>query len=451
MLHILELIQHNLSIYFIVPVIFLSGLYFSVNLKFIQFRKIWSAVRYTLQANDNKANFSSFGALSAVLGGNLGTGNIAGIAVALTTGGPGALLWMIIMVLFGMVIKFCCCFLGVKYREKNQQNNWIGGPMYYLSKGLNAKYLDKIFCILLIMAAITTGNFIQIHSIALPLHQAEISPLFVALLMACLVGIVMIGGIKRFSNIVTKIVPFMALFYMSSCLGILLLYKNLLIPSLQLIWQEAFNIKSLSGAGVGFSLSQAVRVGFDRGIMATDTGIGIAPILHAQVSQDNLIEDTIAMQQGLISMLAPLIVLLVCILTGLVLLVTNAWQMPLTSTSMCLAAFKIGFANSGWAALVVNVTLCLFAFTTILTWGYCAEGAIQYLCKNLNNNYYIILLFRYLFVMIVPLGVFFEVRVLWHLSDLFLDGMLLINMYAICRLFKYIKLINNKKLVVQYA
>ena len=439
MLAILEVIKHNLSIYFIVPILFLSGLYFSVTLKFIQFRKIFTAIKYTIKTSNNREqSFSSFGALAAVLGGNLGTGNIAGIAVALTTGGPGSLLWMAIMVMFGMIIKFCCCFLGIKYREKDVHNKWVGGPMYYLAKGLNSKYLSKMFCILVICSAITTGNFIQVHSITLPLHQAEISPLLVALTMAVFVALVMIGGIKRFSSIVTKIVPFMALFYMFACLSILWTHKHLLLPSLNLVWVNAFDIKALSGAGLGFTLSEAIRVGFDRGIMATDTGIGIAPILHAQVSQEESRDlDCIATQQGLISMLAPIIVLLVCMLTGMVLLVTNAWQMPLESTSMCLAAFKVGLYNGNWAAFIVNVTLCLFAFTTILTWGYCAEGAVQYLCKDLKNHRYISL-FRYLVVAVIPLGVFFEVRVLWNLADLCLDFMVLINMYAICRLFKHI-------------
>jgi AGCS family alanine or glycine:cation symporter len=437
-LELLALIKHNLAIYCIVPVVFLSGLYFSFTLKFIQFRKIITAIKHTVNPSDNKGQgFSSFGALAAVLGGNLGTGNIAGIAVALTTGGPGSLFWMTIMVVFGMVIKFCCCFLGVRYREQDSKNNWVGGPMYYLAKGLNSKYLSKIFCILTICAAVTTGNFIQIHSITLPLNQARVSPLIVALVVAVFVAIVMIGGVKRFSRMVISVVPFMALFYMFACISILFAHKDLLLPSLKLIWSSAFDIKALGGAGLGFTLQTAIRVGFDRGIMATDTGIGIAPILHSQVSQDKLHYRDIAMQQGLISMLAPIVVLLVCMLTGLVLLVTNVWQMPLESTSMCLAAFKIGLSNGDWAAFVVNVTLCLFAFTTILTWAYCAESAVQYLCKDLKNHKYV-LLFRYLFVAIIPLGVFFEVRVLWNLADLFLNFMLLINMYAICRLFKYI-------------
>ena len=453
-LDVLVFIKHNLAIYCIVPIVFLSGLYFSIILKFIQFRKIFTAIKYTVGTNNNKGKgFSSFGALAAVLGGNLGTGNIAGIAVALTTGGPGALFWMTIMVVFGMVIKFCCCFLGIKYREKDGQNNWVGGPMYYVTKGLNSKYLGKIFCILTICAAVTTGNFIQVHSITLPLHQAQVSPILVALLVAVLVAAVMIGGVKRFSQMVISVVPFMALFYITSCLSILFLHKNLLIPSFKLIWFSAFDIKSFSGAGLGFTLSEIIRVGFDRGIMATDTGIGIAPILHSQVvSKDKLDYRIIAMQQGLISMLAPIIVLLVCMLTGLVLLVTNVWQMPLESTSMCLAAFKFGLQNGNLAALIVNVTLCLFAFTTILTWGYCAESAVQYLCKDLKNqqhNHKYVLLFRYLFVIIIPLGVFFEVRVLWNLADVCLNFMLLINMYAICRLFKYIlidlNVINGKE------
>lgn len=435
----LEIIKHSLSVYLVIPVIFLSGLYFSINLKFIQFRKIFDAIKYTIKTTNNQQKFSSFGALSAVLGGNLGTGNIAGIAVALTTGGPGSLFWMMIMVVFGAVIKFCCCFLGIKYRERDKQNNWVGGPMFYLSKGLNCKYLNKFFCILVVCSAVTTGNFIQVHSITFPLNQAHVSPLLIALLMAFFVAIVMMGGLKRFSHLVTTIVPFMALFYIISCVKILFDYSELLIINLNLILQSAFNYKSISGASLGFMLSEVVRVGFDRGVMATDTGIGIAPILHSKVSQNNTKDyKIVAMQQGLISMLAPIVVLVVCLLTGLVLLVTGAWKLPLESTSMCLVAFKIGLNSDNLAIVIVNITLCLFAFTTILTWGYCAESAIQYLCGNLKNNNKYIYLFKCLFIMFIPCGILFEVRFLWNLADIFLNCMLLINMYGVCRLFKEI-------------
>ncbi len=431
----LEILKHNLSVYLVIPVIFLSGLYFSIVLKFIQFRKIFDAIKYTITTSHDKQNFSSFGALSAVLGGNLGTGNIAGIAVALTTGGPGSLFWMIIMVVFGTVIKFCCCFLGIKYREKDSKNNWVGGPMFYLSKGLNCKYLNKIFCVLVICSAITTGNFIQVHSISLPLESTQVSPLLIGFLMAFFVAITMMGGLKRFFHMITKIVPLMALFYIIACIKILFAYKQFLLPNLHLILQSVVNYKSIQGASLGLILSEATRVGFDRGVMATDTGIGIAPILHSKVSQNNIKDyRIIAMQQGLISMLAPMVVLMICLLTGLVLLVTGAWRLPLESTSMCLAAFKIGLKNDNLAIVVVNITLCLFAFTTILTWGYCAESAMQYLCVNLKHNRYIFL-FKCLFIIFIPCGVLFEVRFLWNLSDILLNCMLLINMYGVCRLF----------------
>lgn len=438
MLEILEIIKHSLSLYFVMPLIILSGLYFSLSLDFIQFKNIFYSISCAIKATKSNEKFSSFSALNAVLGGNLGTGNIAGIAVALATGGPGSLLWIIVMVLFGMAIRFCCCFLGVKYRQKIN-NNWVGGPMYYLAKGLNCKYLDKIFCILVICSAITTGNLIQINSITLPLHQINIPPLFISLATAILVALVIVGDLKRFSNVANKIVPFMAIFYIVSCIYVLFSYKNLLVPSLKLIFYTAFDIKSFSGAGLGFTLMQSIRVGFDRGIMATDTGVGIAPILHSQVSHSKAVDSILAAkQQGLVAMLAPLIVLSICILTGMVLLVTNVWQTSLKGTSMCLAAFKIALNNQLIATLVVNVTLFLFSFTTILTWWYCAECAMQYLCKHLTNNYLYIRFLKYAFITIIPLGGFLEIRTLWNLADLFLDLMVLINIYAICNLFKKI-------------
>jgi AGCS family alanine or glycine:cation symporter len=435
----LEVIKHVLSIYLVIPIIFLAGIYFSVTLRFIQFRKIFTAIKYTIQTSNKQQKFSSLGALFAVLGGNLGTGNIAGIAVALATGGPGSLFWMAIMVILGSVIKFCCCFLGIKYREQDRQNNWVGGPMFYLSKGLNCKMLNKIFCVLVICSAVTTGNFIQVNSIVLPLQQASISPWVIVSLIMVFISLVMLGGVKRFSTLVTSVVPLMALFYIIACIKILVVHKSLLIPNLNLILYSAFNYQSLSGAGIGFVLSEAIRVGFDRGIMATDTGIGIAPILHSKVSE-NPQQDyrTIAIQQGLISMLAPIIVLIICLLTGIVLLVTDAWRLPLQSTQMCLAAFEFGLNSYKLAIFVVNVTLCFFAFTTILTWGHCAESAIQYLFNNFKNTKYVINIFRLLFVAVIPCGILFEVKFLWNLADLLLNFMLLINMYGVCGLFNNI-------------
>jgi AGCS family alanine or glycine:cation symporter len=249
----------------------------------------------------------------------------------------------------------------------------------------------------------------------------------------------MLGGVKRFSTLVTSVVPLMALFYIIACIKILVVHKSLLIPNLNLILYSAFNYQSLSGAVIGFVLSEAIRVGFDRGIMATDTGIGIAPILHSKVSE-NPQQDyrTIAIQQGLISMLAPIIVLIICLLTGIVLLVTDAWRLPLQSTQMCLAAFEFGLNSYKLAIFVVNVTLCFFAFTTILTWGHCAESAIQYLFNNFKNTKYVINIFRLLFVAVIPCGILFEVKFLWNLADLLLNFMLLINMYGVCGLFNNI-------------
>lgn len=432
----LEFIKQSLAYYLVIPVILLTGLYFSWVLRFIQFSKIYAAIKYTLRTSQDPKKFSSASALAAVLGGNLGTGNIAGIGVALTFGGPGSLFWMIIMVTFGSIIKFCCCFLGIKYREKDLNGYWVGGPMYYLSKGLNCKHLDKIFCILLILAAISTGNFIQIHSITLPLDQANISPIMVGIVMAVLVGLVMLGGLNRFSRVITSLVPLMALFYITACIKILYNFKHALLPSIELIMQQAFCLRSATGAAIGGLLLESMRVGFDRGIMATDTGIGIAPMLHAKVVQDRTVDyKIVAFEQGLISMLAPWIVLSICLLTGMVLLVTGSWQLPLASTKMCLAAFKYGLNSFKLAMLVVNVTLCLFAFTTILTWGYCADNAVQYLFKDRKNFR---LIFKIIFVLLIPFGQWFEVGLLWNLADIILNLMLLINMYGVCSLFRQI-------------
>ncbi|MBS0289495.1 MAG: sodium:alanine symporter family protein [Proteobacteria bacterium] len=432
----LDEIKNILSLYLLIPLVAVVGLMFSLRFRFIQCTHVLKAWKFFIGDRDHSGKrSSSFSAVSAVLGGNLGTGNISGIAVALTMGGPGALFWMWIMATFGAILKFIGCSLGVLFRQKDVQGKYIGGPMYYLSKGLGLKKTAKIYCLLAVLAAITVGNLVQMNSLALPFTQAGVPPLATGICMSMLVGAVILGGIHRFSAVASFVVPFMAVGYVGSCLVIIFSHIDKLIPAINLILQAAFAPLPMAGGVMGYTVLQGMRVGFDRGLFATDVGVGIDSIIHSSVESKSSLTET-ALTQGLISTLSPLIVMLVCTLTGLVLIMTDAWLVSsLESTNLCIEAFRRGFSTQ-LAGHIITITLFFFAFTTILTWSFCADKAIEFLFSKRVTR-----LFQCLFVAIIPLGALFHVKVVWTIADVFMNLMLIINVFGLIGLYRHVTLL----------
>lgn len=427
----LDALKNTLSLYLLIPFVALVGLAMSIRFKFVQCTNIVGAWKYFIQDRDPSGRrSSSFSALSAVLGGNLGTGNISGIAVALTIGGPGALFWMWVMALLGSVLKFINCTLGVLYREKNDQGEYVGGPMYYLAKGLKSKTAAALYSILAIFAALTVGNLVQMNSLALPFTKAGVHPLITGIGMALIIASVILGGLHRFSKVASFVVPFMAVGYVATCLIILLMHVEHIWPAIQIIYQCAFDPTAVVGGFAGYTLLAAIKVGFDRGLFATDVGVGIDAIVHASVESKSSLPQT-ALTQGLISTLSPVIVMVVCSLTGLVLMVTQAWQVPgLESTNICIEAFQRGLGIP-FAGHIITVTLFFFAFTTILTWSFCADKAVEYLFSRR-----MIKPFQFLFVAVIPLGALFHVTLVWTIADIFMNLMLILNLIGIVGLYR---------------
>lgn len=431
----LDVLKSLISVYLLIPFVAIVGLVFSIQFQFIQFTHLKRAWRFFFGDRDLRKRSSSFSAVAAVLGGNLGTGNISGIAVALGMGGPGALFWMWVMATLGAILKFVGCILGVLYRQKGTRGEYIGGPMYYIGRGLKKKGMAQFYCILAIFAALTVGNLVQMNSLALPFTQVGVPPLCTGIVMALIIASVILGGLQRFSRIAAFVVPFMAVGYVMACLIILLRHVDHLLPAIQMIFQAAFDTQAVTGGVAGFTILQAIRVGFDRGLFATDVGVGIDAIVHASVESKSSLEET-ALTQGLISTLSPFIVMVVCTLTGLVLLVTQVWQIPeLQSTNMCIAAFRQGL-HFDLAGHIITVTLFFFAFTTILTWSFCYDKAIEYLFSAKHTR-----LFQYLFVACLPLGALFHVRAVWTLADIFMNLMLVVNVIALIGLYKEVALL----------
>ncbi|MBT6206443.1 MAG: sodium:alanine symporter family protein, partial [Francisellaceae bacterium] len=432
-------IKDGLSYFLVIPLVFIVGLFFSISLNWLQLKHFKTAFNCILNHNtkSQSSGFSSFAALSAVLGGNLGTGNIAGVAVALSVGGPGALFWMWLMAILGSVIKFVGAYLGVIYRRETNipGANFIGGPMYYLEDGLNLKFLAKVYAWCMIISAFLVGNLVQINSLSLPLEilPLNIPPLGFGVMVALLVGWIIFSKAKVFIRFVTMVVPFMAVVYLGACTYILLVNYSELPKAIYLIITSAFDVKSILSGGAAYTVAQAVKSGFDRGLFATDAGVGLAAILHSEVEIDRAKLKEGALLQGLVSIIAPIIVLFICTVTGLVLIVTGAWSDPcLQSTNLCIKAFNLGIKD-GVGSILVTVTLILFAVTTILTWLHCARRAIDYLVGSSSKKWAVVM--QVLFLLVIPLGTVANVQFSWIMADIFLNLLLVINLYGLFRLF----------------
>jgi AGCS family alanine or glycine:cation symporter len=422
----------------IFPIIIFIGGYFSFRLRFLQITKLWHAA-HLVTTKERKGGISSLGAMAAILGGNLGTGNISGVAIALMTGGPGALLWMWVMAILASITKYVGCFLGVHFQRQNQAQDWVGGPMFYLRDGLKAKFIAKLFCIFTITSALTVGNLVQVHALSLPISELKINPLIFGIPLAILVGGVVFGGLKRFSHVVSALVPIMAVAYIGTCLLILFFFRRDIGYSIELIFASAFDMEPVVGGTLGYGVLSAIRAGFDRGLFATDSGLGLAPILHSSVYDPTPTHDN-RHTQGLISVLSPMIVMIVCTVTGLVLLTTGAVNRgDLGSTNMCMEAFRIGF-NSFWAGQIVSVTLFFFAFTTILTWCFCANRAVEFLVGTR-----FVRPFQWFFIAAIPFGAFLHEQAIWTIADFSINFMFIINMIGVVGLSKIVFAANIKQ------
>lgn len=419
--NLLELFNHNFTLFVIFPSIIAAGLYLTLRLRFVQFLKLRRSFKCLTKKNsESEGNISHFGAISSVLAGNFGTGNISGMAIALASGGPGALVWMWIMVAFAAAIQYASCLLGVTYRSKNHDGEYCGGPMYYLKEGLGFKKLGSLFACFTIFGAVTVGNFAQVNSIILPLEKVGLSPLYCSLAMAALVAVVILGGIKRLANFASIIVPFKALMYLGTAFTIIALNYEKVLPAFSLMFQSAFDFGPVAGGLAGSLMLKAITTGFDRGLFATDAGTGIVPILQASARSEHPVVD------GIATLIAPLMVMIVCTATGLVLIITGAFQDPtLQSTNMVTYAFSTGL-GSEIGGIIVIVALILFAYTTILAWSYCGEKALEFLVGSGKAHW-----FRIFFIALVPIGSLLHIDIIWTLADISITLMLMINLIGV--------------------
>ncbi len=419
-------INQGFTFYLVFPVLVILGLVFTVKLRYLQVTKLGESLCCLFRSKqEGEGTVSNYQAVSAVIAGNLGTGNISGMAVALATGGPGSLVWMWIMAFLGSIIQYSSCLLGAKYRVKNASGEYVGGPMYYLQNGLGFKKLAVGFSFCTIIAAIAVGNFAQVNSVVLPLKAIGFNPMLLGVVIAISSALVMLGGIQRIAKAAASIVPFMAAIYLFSACVILFCYKEELLPALGLLWTSAFSFSSFAGGLMGFSVVKAISTGLERGVFATDAGTGIVPILQSGASTKNPV------MSGVLTLVAPFLVMIMCSMTGLVLLVTGAFgKEGLESTNMVVFAFQKVFGDNIGLAIVI-VSLFLFAYTTVIAWGGCLAKAAEFLWDKKKALY-----MQYVYLALIPVGALMRVDFVWVLADISISLMLVINLIGIMGLSK---------------
>ena len=392
-----------------------TGIFLTLGLKGMTIRRIPYAFRQLLQGRkgSGEGEVSPFNALMTSLSSTVGTGNIAGVATAISLGGPGALFWMWCTALVGMATKYAEAVLAVNYRETDSTGKKIGGPMYYIKNGLgdNWKWLGILFAIFGSLAGFGLANTVQSHEVSRVLAENyQIPSHYSGVVMAFLVAMVLLGGIKRIASVAGKLVPFMTIVYVISTLLILISYYQAIPSAIVLIVDSAFNGAAATGGFAGAAMIAGLRAGVARGIFSNESGLGSAPIAHAAAETNSPV------RQGTIAMLGTFIdTIIICTMTGLVLIASGAWTGELAGANMTRSIFSEGLP---FGDTIFTLSLVLFAFTTMLGWSYYGERCAEFLFGPK-----VITPFRILWVLGIYVGTQMQGGIVWKLADI-LNGMM---------------------------
>ncbi|GHD29347.1 alanine/glycine:cation symporter family protein [Halioglobus pacificus] len=400
-----------------------TGLYLSLGLRFMTVRRIPGALGLLLggRKGDGKGDISPFSALMTSLSATIGTGNIAGVATALALGGPGALFWMWITALVGMATKYAEAVCAVRFREKDSEGNFSGGPMYYIRNGLHKRWhwLGYAFAIFGSLAGFGIANTVQSNSVSQVMQDSfSIPPLATGLVLMVLVGAVVLGGIRRIASVASYLVPMMALAYILMSLVVIIVHASELPGAVATIVEAAFSGSAAAGGFAGATVWAALRFGVARGIFSNEAGLGSAPIAHAAAKTNEPVE------QGMIAMLGTFIdTLVVCTMTGLVIVIMDVLPTGISGASLTSTAFAGAFPGGEY---IVTIGLCLFAFTTMIGWSFYGERCVVFLMGTGG-----ILPFRLLWVVAIPVGTVVELDMVWLIADTLNAFMAIPNLIAL--------------------
>jgi AGCS family alanine or glycine:cation symporter len=385
--------------------LFGTHLFLTFRLKFIQ-RYLPQAIKLSFsREKEGDGDVSQFGALTTALAATIGTGNIVGVATAVAAGGPGAVLWMWLTGVFGVATKYAEAVLAVKYRVKMPNGMMAGGPMYALERGLGSKPLGMLFAALTAIAAFGIGNMTQANSIsALANETFGVSPWATGAVMTALTAIVILGGIKSISNVCEKLVPFMAVFYVLGCAILIAMHIERLPDTLSLIFSTAFTGQAAVGGFLGAGMREAMRFGIARGLFSNESGLGSAPIVAAAAQTKNPVRQALVSSTGTFWD-----TVVVCALTGIVVVQSGGWTQGLSGSALTKMAFE-DLPTIG--PIVLTVGLLTFVFSTILGWAYYGEKAAEYLFgPGITTPY------RILWVLAVMVGSVSTLQAVWSFSD----------------------------------
>ncbi len=431
----------------LIVLILVAGLYLTIRLKLLQVFHLPKALKFMFKdEEDGEGEVSSFGALCTALSATIGTGNIVGVATAIgiVAGGPGALFWMWIAAFLGMATKYAEGFLAIKYRTVDSEGHVLGGPFYYIEKGMGSKWkwLAKMFAFFGACAGLLgIGTFTQVNGISSAVQNFfdpkeentisifnkdySIAIVITAIVLAVCVGLVVIGGIKRISKVSEVVVPFMAVLYIVATLVIIFTNITKLPGAISLVVKAAFSPNAVTGGAVA-SIAMAIQSGVSRGIFSNEAGLGSAPIAAAAARTKEPV------RQGLVTMTGTFIdTIIVCTMTGLTIVMMGSWKNDgLEGVEITTDAFQKGlnFLPGDVASVILMVCLVFFAFTTILGWNYYGERCLEYLT---NKNKKAVMAYKWLYILAVFIGPYMTVKAVWTIADIFNGLMAIPNIIAL--------------------
>ncbi len=422
------------GVFVLIPLLCGTGIFYTFKLRFVQVRKFGLAARYLLGGASlfgkraDKSGMSSFQALATAIAAQVGTGNVAGTATALVSGGPGALFWLWVAAFFGMATIFAEAVLAQVYKDKDEYGHVVGGPAYYITKGMGEKYkpLAIFFSIAIIIALGCIGNMVQSNSISNAMATAFDVPLIVTgILTAIVSGLVFFGGVARLASVTEKIVPFMAAIYIIGGSYVIGCHASQIIPAFEMIFVAAFDPQAVTGGALGLTVAKAMQFGVARGLFSNEAGMGSTPHAHAIAKVDHPVE------QGLVAIFGVFATLIVVTFTGIVILVTGVLDFQTTGIELTQKAYNIGLGDFGMS--FVAICLFFFAYSTIIGWYFFGEQNVRFLFTEKGLPYY-----RVIVCIFIVIGATLKVDLVWSLADLFNGLMVIPNLIALLVLHKVV-------------
>lgn len=429
----------------LIVLILAVGIYLTIRVRCLQIRHLPRALKFMVKNEEGgSGEVSSFGALCTALSATIGTGNIVGVATALVAGGPGALFWMWIAAFFGMATKYAEGVLAIKYRRIGEDGHVLGGPFYYIEHGMGRRWrwLAKMFAVFGLGAGLLgIGTITQVNGISSAVNNFfdpntswginlfgktySWTVIIAGALVTLAVGLVVIGGIKRISNVSQVIVPFMSVLYVIFALVLLLCNAEKIPGAIAEIVESAFGFRAAAGGALG-AIMIAMQKGIARGIFSNEAGLGSAPIAAAAAQTKEPV------RQGLVSMTGTFIdTLVICTMTGLCIVITGSWNIGLEGVAVTTNAFQSGmpFWPPEVSSFILMICLVFFAFTTILGWDYYSERCLEYLSNGKKKK--IVSVYRWIYILAVFIGPYMTVEAVWKLADIFNGLMALPNLIAL--------------------